>query len=134
MSDPRLDAIRKYHDPKDEDVRYLLSVIDAAPRAATEPKWKPGIARRAKYDGPPPPAAPRAATEPPPLTAQGDDLNAFAVSPQSGLTRERLAAALPHAVNFHFLPPRVVKDPIWLEVADAILEALATLPSAQEPT
>lgn len=39
--------------------------------------------------------------------------------------QEALAAALPGAVNFHFLPPRVVQHPIWDEVATTLSAALA---------
>jgi hypothetical protein len=41
-----------------------------------------------------------------------------------GLDVERLARALPAAINFRFLPPRVVEDPIWTEVATDVAAAL----------
>jgi hypothetical protein len=34
-----------------------------------------------------------------------------------------LAALLPGAINFHFIPPRLASDPIWRNVAAAILPA-----------
>jgi len=38
--------------------------------------------------------------------------------------RETLRMALPRAINFRFLPPRIVSDAIWGEVADELVAAL----------
>jgi hypothetical protein len=43
-----------------------------------------------------------------------------ALIPTGPLDVDRLAKALPAAVNFHFLPPRVVDDPIWRKVAERL--------------
>lgn len=48
-----------------------------------------------------------------------------ALSSSGFIDAERLARALPHAVNFRFLPPRNVNDPAWREMADDILARLS---------
>lgn len=52
--------------------------------------------------------------------------------PSPALDSERLAAVLPAAINFHFLPPRAVGDPIWRKIADDIAARLAAPPASGE--
>ena len=54
----------------------------------------------------------------------GEDWPCDAARLAALLTPESVARGLPAAVNFNFLPPRVVKDPIWQEVAVALLAAI----------
>jgi hypothetical protein len=44
------------------------------------------------------------------------------------LTVEDVARALPRAINFRFLPPRIVSDRVWLEAAADVLVALSGSP------
>lgn len=41
-----------------------------------------------------------------------------------------LERALPHAINFRFLPPCSVNDPIWNEIATDLVAALRSTPEA----
>jgi hypothetical protein len=50
------------------------------------------------------------------------------------MTRDAIRTALPHAVNFRFLPPRTVDDPVWDEIADELaLAAAAPDPLGEAP-
>jgi hypothetical protein len=46
---------------------------------------------------------------------------------EEGLDVERLSRALPRAINFRFLPPRPVNDPIWREIANDLAAALRAI-------
>lgn len=47
--------------------------------------------------------------------------------PRVDVDAERLSQALPKAINFHFLPPRTVNDPLWQKIATDIIATLAKL-------